>query len=405
MLTCPKTGVIMASLAFTAILPGSRALAQSRVGETSGRVIPGWVFTPTVSIGVTHDDNIVLAGQGDPSPDDVVTNVRPGADLSFTANHVFFGGGYRGGIQRYRELDRYDNYSQGGYVELRQQASRRISLSLRDNFSISPTTDLVEVAGVPFTRTGTRQNDLNANMTSALTKTIQLTGSYHFQWVEFDNPDQSVSALLQGGRAHSVTIRAHKALNSRLRLGGTYGARRAKTGPAAGAEDFTIQDAQATVSYELGATLSMEGGLGISHLALPEPEGARTGPAGHLSIRKQTEYARFLLSATRSYVPAFGFGGSLANQEVTGSVHVPFWRNRAYSSGSVTWRQTDTVFPGEVGVKSIWVQTTLAYFFQPWLRLEGFYTGSFQDSSLPGGRVDRNQIGVHIVSAHPMRLQ
>jgi hypothetical protein len=402
--TYSKTVIVIASLAFTAILPGSRALAQSPVGETSSRVIPGWVFTPTVSIGVTHDDNPVLAGRGDPSPDDLVTNVRPGVDLSFTAKHLFFAGGYRGGIQRYRELDLYDNYNQAGYVEFRQQASRRISLSLRDNFSISPTTDLVEVAGVPFTRTGTRQNDLDAVMTSALTKTIQLTGSYHFQWVEFDNPDP-IAPLLQGGRAHSVTIRAHKALNSRLRLGGTYGARRAKTGPAAGAEDFTIQDAQATVSYDLGATLTMEGGLGISHLALPEPEGARTGPAGQVSIRKETEYARFILSARRSYVPAFGFGGSVDNQEVMGSVRLPFWRNRAYSNSSVAWRQTDTVFPGEVGVKSIWLQTTLAYFFQPWLRLEGFYNGSFQDSSLPGGRVDRNQIGVQIISAHPMRLR
>ena len=66
--------------------------------------------------------------RGDPSPDDVVTNVRPGVDLSFTAKHAFFGGGYRGGIQRYRELDPYDSYDQGGYVEFRQQASRRISL-------------------------------------------------------------------------------------------------------------------------------------------------------------------------------------------------------------------------------------------------------------------------------------
>ena len=76
MLNFSKTVVVMASVAFTVGLSGSRALAQSSdEGET--RVTPGWVFTPTVSIGATHDDNPVLAGRGDPSPDDVVTNVRP----------------------------------------------------------------------------------------------------------------------------------------------------------------------------------------------------------------------------------------------------------------------------------------------------------------------------------------
>ena len=33
--------------------------------------------------------------------------------------------GYRGSIQRYRTLDEYDNYAQGGYFELRHQPSRR----------------------------------------------------------------------------------------------------------------------------------------------------------------------------------------------------------------------------------------------------------------------------------------
>ena len=179
--------------------------------------------------------------------------------------------------------------------------------------------------------------------------------------MDFDNPDNSVSPPLQGGRAHSVTIAAHKAVTSRVRLGGTYGARRAKVGPAVGAEDFTIHDAQATVSYELSPTFRMEGGPGISHLALPAPIGNRTGPAGHVSLGKRTEHAWFMVSARRSFVPAYGFGGSIDNQEVMGTVRVPFARNRAYSSTSLAWRRTDTVFPGEVGVKSIWLHTTLGY--------------------------------------------
>ena len=66
------------------------------------------------------------------------------------------------------------------------------------------------------------------------------------------------------------------------------------------------------------------------------------------------------MSATRSFAPAFGFGGSIDNQQVTGSVRVPFWRNRAYSRQRVSHGARLTrSFPGEVGLKSIWLETTL----------------------------------------------
>jgi hypothetical protein len=404
MLNYSKLVAVVGSVAFSVTPMGSHASAQSS-DEGSVRVTPGWVFTPTVSVGATHDDNPVLAGRGDPSPDDVVTNVRPGVDLTFVAKHAFFGGGYRGAIQRYRVLDAYDSYDQGGYAEFRQQVSRRLSVSIRDNFSVSPTTDLLEVAGVPFTRTGTRQNDLNAGMTGTLTKTVQLTGSYQFHWVEFDTPEGLLSAPLQGGRSQGGTIAAHKAVTSRLRLGGRYGAQRAKVGPLAGARDFTIQDAEATISYRVSPSLNVDGGLGVSHLVLPGPNGARTGPAGHISLRKRTEHALFTVSAMRSFIPSYGFGGSIKNQQITASARIPFARNRAYSDTGFAWRRTDAVFQGELGLKSILLQTTVGYAFQPWLRLEGFYSGAFQDSTLAGGRVDRNRIGVQVVTARPMRLQ
>src|SRR3954447_3101521 len=93
--------VLGASLSVAAL--GSPALAQSipPAQELPQRVTPGWIFTPTVAISAAHDDNPVLAGRGDPSPSDVITNVRPGAEVTFTSKHAFFGGGYRGSIQRY----------------------------------------------------------------------------------------------------------------------------------------------------------------------------------------------------------------------------------------------------------------------------------------------------------------
>jgi hypothetical protein len=364
-----------------------------------------------VSFGITHDDNPVLASNTGPSPDDILTNVSPGVDLTFTEKHTFLSTGYRGSIQRYRTLDEYDNYAQGGHIELRHQPSRRLTLSVRDNVSVSPTTDLVEVAGVPFTRTGTRSNDFNAGLTASLTKRLQLSGDYHFEWFKFDRSEDPISSVLQGGHAHSVTVGARQSLTSRLKVGGDYTIQRANTGqpPVVGGGEplqipsFTIQNAVGSVTYQITPTIVVDGGAGLSYLSLPG-EIARTGPAGHVSLSKRTEHAFLTFSARRSFVPAFGFGGSLSNQEVLATVRVPFARKRAYVDGSISWRDSEPVLEQELRLKSLWLKTSVGYAFQRWLRLEAFYDGTFQDTRIAGGQVDRNRIGVQVVTARPMRL-
>jgi hypothetical protein len=403
MMKLARIVAVVASAVLFLGLAGSPAFAQAADGEAP-RITPGWVFTPTVSLGITHDDNPLLAGGGNPTPDDILTNVRPGGDLTFTGKHTFVGTGYRGSIQRYRTLDEYDNYGQGGYVELRHQPSRRVSLFVRDNASVSPTTDLVEVAGLPFSRTGTRSNDLNGGLTASLTKRLQFSGAYAFQWLEFDRPDDPSSPVLQGGRAHRVTLGGRQAINSRLKVGGDYSIQRATLGQTVEDEHFMIQDLEGTASYELAPTVTIEGGAGISHLALPGEE-PRTGPAFRAALRKRTEHALLSISAMRSFVPAFGLGGAFQNQEVLATVRVPFLRNRAYADGSIAWRDSEPVLVGGLGLKSLVALTTLGYSFQPWLRLEAFYNGTFQDSTVVGGNVDRNRFGVQFVTAHPMRLR
>jgi hypothetical protein len=404
MLKWPKPVVLTACAALVMGVMESRALAQSNNAEQAPRITPGWVLTPTVSMGATHDDNPVLATRGDPSPDDVLTNARPGVDLTFTGKHAFLGTGYRGAIQRYRTLEAYDSYDQGGYFEYRQQASRRISLTARDNFSVSPSTDLLEVGGVPFTRTGTRSNDFNAGLTTAVTKRLHLTGTYHFQWLEFDRLDTPISSLLQGGRSHSVTFGARQSLSSRVKVGGDYTIQRATVGKDLEAEGFTIQNAEGIISYQAMPTVTVEGGAGLSHLELPG-EDPRTGPAGHVALRKRTEYALLSVSAMRSFVPAFGFGGSIRNQELLASVRVPFSRNRAFVDAGIAWRNSEPVLQRELGLEAVVVQTSVGYAFQRWLRLEAFYNGATQQSTVVGGRIDRNRIGVQVVTAHPMRLR
>ena len=78
------------------------ASAQEVEGES--RVAPGFVFIPSVAIGVIHDDNPVLAANNDSPPSDVLTKVQPSVDLTYTARHAFLSAGYRGSLQRFASL-------------------------------------------------------------------------------------------------------------------------------------------------------------------------------------------------------------------------------------------------------------------------------------------------------------
>jgi hypothetical protein len=378
--------------------------AAQQLSEIPGEpLVPGWVFTPSVAFGLSYDDNPVLASTGDTAPNDSIMIVRPAAALSFTKKHARLSLGYRGSLMRYRTLDEFNAFDQGAYLDLRAQPTRRLKFFARDTFSKTPTTDAVQVAGLPFFRTGTRTNNLSAGSTIAATRTLDITGTYRFQWLEFSGNDQTVVELLQGGRSHGVGIDVRQRLNEHLRVGGSWDLQHALVGRTA--EGFDIQNAEGVVEVQVAPTVVVEAGAGISYLSLPAPLGSQTGPAAHVQVRKQSEYAIFSLGASRSFVPAFGFGGSLRNQEITGSVRVPFSGRRGYVEGNAAWRDSEPVLLGEVGVRAFWLQSVVGYAVQRWLHVEAYYTGAYQDTTVVGGRVDRNRIGIQLVTSHPMRIE
>jgi hypothetical protein len=379
------------------------AAAQQASDLPGDRVVPGWVFTPSMTVGVIHDDNAVLASTGDVTPSDSMLIVRPAIDLGLTKKHARLGLGYSGSIQRYRTLDEFNGIDQGAHLELQAQPARRLRFFARDAFSKSPTTDAIQVAGLPFFRTGTRSNNLTTGVTVEMTSTLDITGTYGYQWLEFSGNDQTVADLLQGGHSHSVGLHVRQRLNEHVRVGGSWNLQHALVGSTQ--EGFDIQDTEALIDVQLSPTVIVEAAAGVSYLALPPPLGSRTGPAAHVSLRKRSEYAIFTLGAARSFVPAFGFGGSLRNQEVTGAVRVPFARRRGYVDGSVAWRDSEPVLQHELGITAWWLQATVGYSVQRWLRVEGFYAGAFQDTTVVGGQIDRNRIGIQVVTSHPVRIE
>jgi hypothetical protein len=110
-------------------------------------------------------------------------------------------------------------------------------------------------------------------------------------------------------------------------------------------------------------------------------------------------------SYARSYVPSFGLGGTLQNQELDASLHMPLARNRIYWESGFSWRRNQPLPPSEQALKSLWFQNWVGYSVQRWLRIEGYYWRSQQDSEFAGGRVDRDRIGIQLVTTMPMRIQ
>jgi hypothetical protein len=394
----PRFGAIVAA----GLLMAGASTAAAQQELASDRGIPGWVFTPAVGFGMVYDDNALLAAEGNPRPSDTFTMVRPQLNLSLNKKHTDFDLDYFGVLQRYHNLADTTDYSQGARLGFNHQATRRLSFFGRDAYTLSPSTDFIDVVtGVPFVRTGTRQNNASAGATYAATKTLDISGQYNFQWIHFGK-DTETQGVLAGGRAHRVGLDARQRVSSRMRVGAHWNMQHANLGRTG--DTFDIQNAEGIIEVRVGEHTTVEGGAGVSYLSLPTVIGSRIGPAAHVQLHTRTEHAFFNVGAMQSFVPAFGFGGSVQNSELNASARVPFYRRRAYLDGAISWRNSDPVLQTGVQLRSLLVRTTVGFAIQRWLHIQAFYAGSYQNTSARG-QIDRNRVGIQIMTSHAMRIQ
>ena len=83
---------------------------------------------------------------------------------------------------------------------------------LRDSYADVPTTDEVQLNGVPFARTGVRTNALAAGIDARLTKFTDLAVRFDNDWVDFDRTD----TFLTGGWVNGVRTEVSRRLTGRL---------------------------------------------------------------------------------------------------------------------------------------------------------------------------------------------
>jgi hypothetical protein len=222
---------------------------------------------------------------------------------------------------------------------------------------------------------------------------------YDQVWVTFDR----TNTLLTGGMVNGVHGQLGHRLGPRLQVGAEYGIRAASLNE--GTRHVTFQDAGGTLRYDLTSTTVVSLGGGMSHLVDDARVDTRTGPYIRAGLTRTGGRATVGASFERMFVPSFGFGGSNQSDELRGFIQMPLTRNRTYIQGSATWRRSDPFIANELRLDTIWLRSTVGYALARWLRLEGFYAYTSQNSQVTGGEIHRNRVGAQIVVSQPVRIR
>lgn len=401
-----STHALRAIAAATALaLFATTAGAQNQSEFESPRV-PGWSFTPTFTFGAVHDSNVALADApadtGRTAADRLVV-YQPAGHLEFLSPRTEFGAGYRGYLRRYVDVDELNGFDQQGYVSLRRLATRRLTFFFNNRYVSMPTTDEIELNGVPYARTGARTNTTTAGFEARLTRLTDLSSQYDLTWVDFDRLAGQPDTFLTGGWLNSWRTQLSRRVTDGAAVGGEYALRLADIN--AGARELVFQDVGGTLRLLVGphTTVSLAGGL--SYLNDRLLDDTRTGPYYRAGITHDVEGATVGVSFQRSFVPSFGFGGSSDSQELHGFIRMPVHRNRMYLQASGAWRRTDPFVETELELDTFTLRTTFGYATTRWMRLEAFHAYTRQDSRITGGEIDRHRVGGQIVISQPVRIR
>ena len=380
---------------------GGPASAQQATSELESWRVPGWSFTPGVAIGVGFDSNVAIAGpdQFGNTASDRLIEIEPMGQLEYFSARTSLSTGYRGSLHRYFELDDLDGIDHRMYLTLRHRVSRRVSVFVDDSFHQAPTTDALELNGLPFVRTGSRHNMLGAGLDARLTRALDLRSRYEMTLVDF----LADPVALTGGFIHGATAGLTHRFGTRFSAGGEYGIRRADLND--GANEYLFQNVGGVLQYRTGENTTFDLSGGVTYLIDRTRDLGRTGP--YLKALLVHKVARATVGGEyqRSYTPSFTLGGIQRSHVVRGYVDMPFSRNRFYVQESAAWRRADPFGLERAGLASTWVRSTLGYAIQRWVRLEAHHTFTRQNNRLAGGKVTRHVAGVQLVVSEPMRIR
>ncbi|MBW8867285.1 MAG: hypothetical protein JF610_08095 [Acidobacteria bacterium] len=390
-------------------LIGAAASAQERVGGSAPAPSyrAGWTFTPSFGFSETYDDNISLFGvnTAEQQNNDVVASYFPEADVHFSGKHTSFASGYSGSFLDFRTYSTLNRWDQRAHADLRRQETASLKWFANGNMALVPTTDLVDLGGIPYRRTGARTANGRGGVEYSLSATDAIALTSDFQSVEFDREPLDVTTLRGGHAFESIAAWRHK-VDPRLAVGLDYSYRLATI--VGDPETFTLHGAQGAFDYDLSPLWSMSGGGGIVYVQATTTLAGHAGPAYRISLERHRAGRTFHVGYLRSYIPSFGFGGTISNQSASVAFHTPLFSDRRFYldvSGMFRDDEPLTSTTLQLPLRSLRAYTTFGFAPQPWVHLEGFYVRVQQTSTHVGGQIYRNRVGFQIVTSKPVRIE
>jgi hypothetical protein len=386
-----------------ALVAAAPASAQEPPGEFQTWAIPGWTFTPGMAIGMLFDSNVAIAGRDveGRTAGDQLLRMEPFGQLEFRSARTTFSGGYRGSLRRYFDLDALDGADHRVHVNWRRQATRRVLVFVTQDYEGVATTDRLELNDLPFQRLGARHNGIVGGVDARLTKSLDLNLRYENGWTRFERVEPG--DVRTGGVMNGVRGDLSHRFTERMSFGGTYSIRRSSLNE--GTREQMFQDAGGVIRFRASERTTLEGAAGIAYLDDISRGFTQTGSFFKGSVLHQMRRATVGAEYDRGYKPSFGFGGSTRSDLLSGFVRMPLARSRAYVQGSASWRRSVPLDPGEQERRSSWVHGVAGYAVQRWLRVEGYWAFSRQDTRVPGGLIDRHMVGAQLVISEPVRIR
>ncbi len=367
----------------------------------------GWMFTPEMGFGETYDDNISLFGESARASrsDDFVQSWQPGADLHYGGRHTEFGLGYSGSFLNYQTFSALNRWSQHGQLLFKRQESARLKWSGHANVLAVPSTDFVDVGGVPFRRTGAVTSDGRGSVEFAFNARDSILAEAAFQTIHFEEP-LTVDNILHGGHMYEATGGWRHKMSSRLSLGADYSVRRALV--VGGVQPFDLHSLEGGGAYELSPSWTIDGSGGVVYLVSNTLADSRFGPAWRVAVERHRETRTLRAEYLRSYIPSFGLGGTLQSEEASISFRTPLFHSRRfYTEQRLLYRDDEPITPvfQQLPLRSVRTHSMIGWAPQRWVRIEAFYAHTQQTNRLVLGQLYRNRIGLQIVTSKPMRVQ
>ena len=397
------------TLVLSALLStGLTAQEQLGPGAPQANYRGGWTLTPTFGFSEAYDDNVSLFGRNvaEQQNDDYISTIYPGAELHYGGKHTTMDAGYSGSFLNYRTFTLLNRWNQRAKWEMKRQESARLKWTGRATMARMPSTDLIELGGIPYRNTGAKNSDLRGGLQYALNAKNSLSYGANFQVIEFDRTDQD-RAFLRGGRVFETGGGWRHKVSGRMALGAEYSYRRAMV--VDDPTPFDVHTTEAALDYELSPQWAFSGGAGIVHLQATPLTEAKTGPALRVRVERERAGRTFHVGYLRSYIPSFGFGGAIQSQELGVGYRTPLFHRRGfYLDNSVVFRDSDPLtntVGQQLPLRSLRTHSVFGWQPQPWLQVEGFYSRVQQNSRTFASQLYRNRIGFQIVTSKPLRMQ